>query len=170
MKREALFLNGVFQSVLDEILAVQSVLPEQILFLQPYKSHAIARLRDDPPSPADPMRLLISLTNDLPNVSYTAEIVGWDDKRRLPGTPRHRVLNRLICTLQPNEGGLYDLSQAKDGESVNLLHVWRLRRLANPFSVGQLVKIADSEPLSEDRTRSGGWSYVKTDNLAVLLV
>jgi hypothetical protein len=30
MKSEALFLNGVYHSVLDEILAVQTVLPEQI--------------------------------------------------------------------------------------------------------------------------------------------
>src|SRR3954453_23746534 len=99
MKSDALSLNGVYQSVLHEILAVQAVLPEQIMFLQPYKSTAIARLRDDPPSVHDPMQLLLSLTNDLPTVRYAAEIVGWDDKRLLPGTPRHRVLNRLICTL-----------------------------------------------------------------------
>jgi hypothetical protein len=168
MKGEALFLNGVYQSVLDEILAVQSVLPEQIMFLQPYKSQAIVRLRDVPPSVDDPMRLLISLTSDLPTVRYAAEIVGWDDKRRLPGTPRHRVLNRLICTLQPNEGGLYNLSTAEDGESVNLLHVRRLRPLRAPFSVTQLTK-TEGGPVSDQRTTSGGWAYIQTAGLPELL-
>jgi hypothetical protein len=168
MKTDALFLNGVYEAVLEEILAVQSVLPDQIMFLQPYKSHAIVRLRDDPPSVDDPMRLLISLTTDLPTVRYTAEIVGWDDKRRLPGTPRHRVLNRLICTLQPNEGGLYNLSQATDGESVNLLHIRRLRALASPFSVSRLCK-TDGEAVSDQRATAGGWAYIQTTGLAELL-
>jgi len=168
MKGEALFLNGVYESVLDEILAVQAVLPEQIMFLQPYKSQAIVRLRDHPPTVDDPMRLLISLTTDLPTVLYTAEIVGWNDKRRLPGTPQHRVLNRLICTLQPNEGGLYNLSTAEDGESVNLLHVRRLRKLSTPFSVSRLAK-TEGGPVSDHRTTSGGWAYVQTAGLAELL-
>lgn len=168
MKGEALFLNGVYKSVLDEILAVQSVLMEQIMFLQPYNSKAIARLRDGTPSVDDPMQLLISLTSDLPNVRYTAEIVGWDDKRRLPGTPRHRVLNRLICTLQPNEGGLYNLSTTEDGESVNLLHIRRLRELRTPFSVSQLVK-TDGDSVSDQRATSGGWAYIRTTGLPELL-
>lgn len=168
MKGEALFLNGVYQSVLDEILAVQSVLPEQIMFLQPYKSVAIVRLRDDRPSVDDPMRLLISLTSDLPTVRYTAEIVGWDDKRQLRGTPRHRVLTRLICTLQPNEDGLYNLSQAEDGESVNLLHVRRLRPVSSPFSVSRLTK-TEGGAVSDQRATSGGWAYVQTAGLAELL-
>ena len=168
MKGEALFLNGVYQSVLDEILAVQSVLPEQIMFLQPYKSVAIVRLRDDRPSVDDPMRLLISLTNDLPTVRYTAEIVGWDDKRQLRGTPRHRVLTRLICTLQPNEDGLYNLSQAEDGESVNLLHIRRLRAVGTAFSVSRLTK-TEGGPVSDQRATSGGWAYVQTAALSELL-
>jgi hypothetical protein len=168
MKSEALFLNGVYQSVLDEILAVQSVLPEQIMFLQPHKSQAMVRLRDDPPSVDDPMRLLISLTIDLPTVCYTAEIVGWDDKRRLRGTPRHPVLTRLICTLQPKEDGLFNLSQAEDGESVNLLHVRRLRKVTRPFSVSRLTK-SEGGPVSDQRTTAGGWAYVQTAELAELL-
>jgi hypothetical protein len=36
LKPIALFMNGVFESVLEEILQIQSVLPEQIMFLQPY--------------------------------------------------------------------------------------------------------------------------------------
>jgi hypothetical protein len=167
MKAEALFLNGVYESVLEEILAIQSVLPEQIMFLQPYKSVAIIRLRDDRPSVDDPMQLLVSLTTSLATVSFSGEIVGWDDKRQLPGSARHRVLNRLICTLQPNEGGLYNLSQAQDGESVNLLHVRRLR-LAKPFSVSRLTK-SDGEPESDHRTTAGGWAYIRMGSLPELL-
>lgn len=59
MREEALFLNGVYEDVLREILLIQKELPEQILFLQPYSSNTITRLRDDPPSVESPMRLLI---------------------------------------------------------------------------------------------------------------
>jgi hypothetical protein len=37
----ALFLNGVYEGVLEEILQVQAHLPEQIMFLQPHKGEAI---------------------------------------------------------------------------------------------------------------------------------
>jgi hypothetical protein len=67
------------------------------------------------------------------------------------------------------EARLYDASQAEGGKSVNLLHIRRLRPLAGPFSVGMLVKIADNEPVSEERTRAGGWAYVKAENLTGLL-
>jgi hypothetical protein len=168
MKAEALFLNGVYESVLGEILQVQGTLPEQIMFLQPYRNEAIAKLRDDPPAVEDPMRLLMSVTSDLPTVQYVAEIVGWDDKRHL-GEQKRAVLNRLIWTLQPNEGGLYDAARGQGGESVNLLHVRRVRKLATPFSVARLVNASDGEFVSDRRTTAGGWVYVKTDNLAELI-
>lgn len=168
MKAEALFINGVYETVLQEILQIQAVLPEQILFLQPYSSRAITGLRDDPPSVESPVQLLMSLTDDLATIHYTAEIVGWDDKRALSAEKR-KVLNRLICTLQPNEGGLYDASRAEEGESVNLLHVRRLRQLSKPFCVHQLVKAVDNEPVSDKRKTAGGWAYIKTDNLADLM-
>jgi hypothetical protein len=168
MRLEALFLNGVYEDVLKEILQIQAVLSEQIMFLQPYKSEAIVRLRDEPPSVDNPVRLLMSLTRDLATIHYTAEIVGWDDKRVLSEQKR-RVLNRLIHTLQPNEGGLYDASRAEGGESVNLLHVRRLRPLSKPFSVSQLLKSGDNEPVSDKRTTAGGWAYVKTENLVGLI-
>ena len=169
MKNTGLFLNGVYESVLVEILAVQTALPEQIMFLQPYKSKAIAQLRDDPPSVDDPMYLVISKTKDLPTIHYTAEIVGWDYKRQLPGTERHRVLNRLICTLQPNEGGLYNLSQSESGDaSVNLLHIRRLRKISKPFPVSQLTK-SEGGSVSDQRATSGGWAYIQTAGLGELL-
>lgn len=160
MKTQALFINGVYESVLQEILAIQSELPEQILFLQPYKNATMRALRDDPPSVEDPMRLYVSLTDDLPTVRYSAEIVGWNDKRQLSISQR-AVLNRIIAALQPGETGLYDAATGQDPESINLLFIRRLEPLNTPFPVGDLIKISDDEPLSDNRTRAGGWSYVK---------
>jgi len=119
MRSEALFINGVYEDVLQDILEIQSVLPEQILFLQPYSGRAMVRLRDDPPTIESPMRLFLSTTADLATVSYRAEIVGWDDKRKLLDRKRH-ILNGIIRCLQPNEGGVFDASRTDEGESVNL--------------------------------------------------
>lgn len=160
MKQEALFINGVYEEVLREILSIQGELPEQILFLQPFSSGAISRLRDEPPTVDDPMQLFISVTTDLPAARYSAEIVGWDDKRQLSDT-RRRVLSRLIWTLQHNEGGLYDATKVEGAQSVNLLHVRRLRELKPPFPVSQLIKTSDRQPVSEGRTTAGGWAYVQ---------
>ena len=162
MKSEALFINGVFESVLQEILRIQSVLPEQILYLQPHSGHTMIKLRTDPPTVDDPMQLFMSTTKDLVNVSYRAEIVGWNDKRILPEAER-RILNELIGLLQPGEGELYNLSKTEGG-SVNLLHIRRLQRIAEPFTVASLKKTGDGEPLSTARTTAGGWSYVEPQN------
>jgi hypothetical protein len=166
VRPEALFLNGVYESVLTEILEVQSEVPDHVMFLQPYSGSAIARLRDQPPSVDEPMRLLISTTDSLDRVSYTTEIVGWEDKLALSRRKR-RVLNRLIHTLQPREGGLYDKS-AK-GPSINLLYVRRMRRLKKPFSVSKLRNVFGGHSVSDARTTSGGWVYVQPDNLQRLL-
>lgn len=160
MKQEALFINGIYDQPLREILSIQTELPEQILFLQPYSSNAISRLRDDPPTIDDPMQLFISITNDLATVRYSAEIVGWDDKRNL-SEARRRVLSRLVWTLQPSESGLYDASRVEGARSVNLLHIRRLRELKQPFPVSELIKTSDQQPLSEARTTAGGWAYVQ---------
>jgi hypothetical protein len=50
MRGEGLFINGVYREVLEEILKVQSELPEHIMYLQPYSGGAITHLRDAPPS------------------------------------------------------------------------------------------------------------------------
>ena len=36
MHDDAIYVNGVFDSVLREIVAIQTAVPEQILFMQPY--------------------------------------------------------------------------------------------------------------------------------------
>lgn len=168
MTRHALFLNGVYESVLEEINSIQRDLPDQILFLQPYKGEAIAQLRDVHPTVEDPTLVLMSLTTDLSMVHYTAEVVGWDDKRRLAGS-RRDTINIIIGKLQPGEQGLHSASRSETGESVNLLHVRRLRRLENPFSVTRLTKASDGLPLSDKRTTAGGWAYVLREDLGELL-
>ncbi len=163
-KSHALFINGVFEAVLQEILQVQSVLPEQIMFLQPFKAQAMTALQNNPPTIDAPIDLYMSLTDDLANVHYQAEIVGWDDKR-IMSSSRKQVISRLIRALQPGEiqsngDVLYNASKAADGESVNLLHIRRLRHISPSFSVSLLQKMSDNQPLSTNRTQSGGWSYV----------
>lgn len=162
LKPVALFINGVFESVLEEILQVQSVLPEQIMFLQPYSGNVIKELRENPPSVESPMRLFVSTTDSLATICYQADIVGWEDKRVLPETKK-QVINRLIATLQPGDKELYDASKGGTGESVNLLYIRRLEKVSVPFSVAQLRKVSDGEPLSTARTTSGGWSYVELE-------
>ncbi len=159
MKPEALFINGVFESVLQEILRIQSVFPDQILYLQPHSSYIMNGLRDDTPTVAEPMQLYASVTTDLAQVHYQAKIVGWDDKRKIPEA-KHHILNEIITALQPDEGGLYNLSKTDNGESVNLLYIRRLHRITDPFSIAQLTKTSDGKPLSTARTTAGGWSYV----------
>ncbi len=93
MRHEALFINGVYRNVLEEILQIQEQLAEHIMYLQPYSGSVIKHLQDNPPSPDEPMLLLLSLTDDLPTVHFAAEIVGWEDKRQLSSAKRD-VLNR----------------------------------------------------------------------------
>jgi hypothetical protein len=159
MRSEAIFLNGVFGDVLENILSIQRHLPEQILYLQPYSRERIVHLADYPPTVDDPVRLLMSLTTDLSNVHYICEIVGWDDKREL-GRDRFLLLNRIICALQWTEGGVYLAAGEPKHECVNLLHVRRMRKLSKPFSVGELMLTSGGRPHSTDRTTAGGWSYV----------
>jgi hypothetical protein len=160
MRDEALFLNGVYEDVLADILEIQAYLPEQILYLQPHSGERIARLAEDPPSVADPVRLLCSITDDLARVHYVGEIVGWDDKRELASDwLKLRVLNRVIYVFQPTEDGVYMQTRPDGPDCVNLLYVRRLRKLSVPFSVDQLTNVNTGDPLSANRTRSGGWVY-----------
>ena len=106
------------------------------------------------------MRLFLSTTGNLPAVRYQGEIVGWDDKRSIAADKR-AVIESIIRVLQPGERELYDASAAPGGVSLNLLHVRRLQRLQQPFSVERLVKVRDGGRLSPNRSMSGGWSYVR---------
>lgn len=158
MRSEAIFLNGVWEDVLQDILKLQTYLPEHIMYLQPYSTVRIVHLAEDPPSVDDPVRLLMSVTNDLPHVHYMCEIVGWDDKYTLGGEKR-RWLNRIIYSFQWTEDGVF--SEAEIGTKCrNLLYVRRMIQLSTPFSVGELIKTTDDTPVATTRASVGGWTYV----------
>ena len=156
----ALFINGIYRSVLDEILSTQSQRPEMTLFLQPYGGGAIVRLRDNTPSPESPVTLYASTTDDLKTVSYAADIVGWENKLTMSESIRQEV-DAIIRRYQPGEDGLYDASATPGSPSLNLLYVRRMVKLEAPFSAAQLIKTSDGKPLSTNRSRSGGYSYVR---------
>ena len=159
MRDYALFLNGVFENVLQQILRIQMRLPDHVMYLQPYSGSRIVLLAEYPPSTADPVWLFLSTTEKLSEVAYTCEIVGWEDKRELK---EYRIaqLNRTLKEFQPTEDGIYGLDEPGKPDMVNLLHVRRMRKLATPFSVGELRNIKDQQPLSTNRSRAGGWAYV----------
>jgi len=168
MRDEAIFWNGVYESVLDNIYVIQKYLPEQILFLQPYSSERVVHLAENPPSVNDPVRLLMSLTADLPNVHFTCEIVGWDNKQLITGQ-KLEVLNKIIYSLQwPGEPGVYDSVDNSGVKPLNLLYVRRMKKLSSPFSVDKLKKSSTGESLSTDRATSGGWTYIKNPDDAWL--
>lgn len=155
MSLEGIFINGVYPVVLNDICSVQSFVPDQILYLQPYSGQRIVELSDNPPSTDSPVRLFLSLTDALPTVRFTCEVVGWNDKRELTGR-KLEIINTVIRALQPTEDGVEAAT-----ERVNLLFVRRMRELSKPFSVSELEKVSDNQPLSTNRQRSGGWSYVR---------
>lgn len=156
MRSEALYINGIFREVLDDIAEVHKTRPELQLYLQPYAESPMTHLRDAPPDKSDPARLYASTTDDLQHVSYTADIIRWEDKTTIPDRRRERILKR-IADYQPTEDGLYNVPE--DGISRNLLCVLRMRRLDKPFSVTKLIKTIDNEPLGV-RSTAGGWAYV----------
>lgn len=155
MRDEALFINSVQESVLQEIIDAQSHLPEQILFLQPHEGSRIKGLYEKPPTVDDPVRLYVSVGNNFSTVGCAAEIVGYDYKPDMPDQ-RRGVVMKIQAMLQPGEGNLVYQDAA-----VNLVHVRRMQRLAKPFSVELLKKVSDGEPLSPNRESPGGWSYVR---------
>jgi hypothetical protein len=165
MSLEGIFINGVFSTVITEILGVQKYVPEQVLYLQPYAGDRIVELYKHPPSVNSPVRLFLSVTDDLPTVRYTCEIVGWDDKRELVGQKRE-IIEAVIKIFQPGEEEVYP--ERHGVECVNLIHVWRMKQLSKPFSVAELIKISDGQPASTDRSRPGGWVYVKYPGMSWL--
>ena len=160
-----LYMNGVYRSVLEEILDVHRHLPDQILYMQPHGPGQITRLRDDPPTIDNPTKMWISTGDDLQHVGYVTEIVGWEDKIEM-SDERHELIQSIINLLQPKEGGLYDMVDDPAASSVNLLHVRRMFKFNEPFPVSRLVKISDGMPLATNRTRGGGHSYVRIGDSA----
>lgn len=162
MTDEALFLNGVYGGVLEGIIDAQKRAgADEVFYLQPFKSMAIAKFRKDPPTASSPTALYLSTTDSLSTVSYRAKVVGWKDKRRLHKSERDRI-DAEIRRWRYDKSGLYDFDPKEtEKRMVNLLCIQELVKLDSPFSVSCLIKTSDGKPLSANRTRSGGWSYVK---------
>ena len=159
MRDFALFLNGVYDNVLQQILRIQRRLRDHVMYLQPYSSSRIVLLAEHPPSTADPVQLFISTTEKLSEVAYTCEVVGWEDKREMKEF-RIAQLNRTLSEFQSADASIYGLNEPGKPDMVNLIHVRRMIKLATPFSVGELRNIKDDQPLSTNRSRAGGWAYV----------
>ena len=157
---EAIYVNGIFASVLKEILVSQERRPGETFFLQPYESRYYAELRKSPPSPEQPIRFYASTSDDLNNVHFVADLVGWEDKTAL-SAGRRREVEEFLARYQEDEGGLYVKGREdSSGEAVNLLSIRNLHELSAPFNISELIKESDSVPL-KPRTRSGGLSYVR---------
>ncbi len=158
---DALFLNGVYKSVLEEIFEAQGKDTSLVCYLQPYSTQTIKRLEKETPTPSNPLTMYISLTNSLGSISYAASIVGWEDKRDLfKNTERLERLKRHISEHQPKEVSIHQyLKKDKSKPYINLIAIKNLTRISIGFSVKNLIKTSDDEPLKV-RKRSGGWSPV----------
>ena len=154
----SLYINGVYEDVLEEIRKAQFSEPGLICYLQPYASETIVRLAESPPTAKDPVTLYISLTSSLPFVSYRAEIIGWENKHEID-PDRLAELNNHIKKYQPGEKEIYMVG-GNDKPSINLISVRHVERLENPIHVSSFVKLSNNQPIKA-RTTSGGWSYVK---------
>ena len=153
----ALYLNGVYESVLEEIRTAQDKNPNLTCYLQPYSPKSIAQLAKEPPTPTSPIPLYLSITTSLPLVSYRARIVGWELKSEI-ASGRLKLLNEHISTYQPGENEVY-MTTGDGNPCANLLAIADLQRLAVPVPVGTFRKLSDDTPL-KPRTRPGNWSYV----------
>lgn len=163
----ALFINGVYEGVFAEILQAGGTETLGEAFLQPYKGQAIRMLADRPPTSERPTRLYVSTTQNLSRVSYTAQIVRWEDKRQL-SKARRREVTALLTEYQSGEVNLFrGEAEGAGRQPVNLLTIRELVRLDPPISATRLRKCSDGLPLKR-RTRAGGWSEVYDDLAAEL--
>lgn len=153
---KALYINGVFEDVLEEILGSQEKHPDKIYYLQPYSESSIKQLKEAPPTEVSPLPLYISTTTQLNQICYSAVIVGWEDKNEIP-SERMAILNAHIKQFQPKEGEIY--LEARGKKCVNLISIKNLQKLSNQLSTSNLIKVSNGEPL-KPRSRAGGWSYV----------
>jgi 5-methylcytosine-specific restriction enzyme A len=158
-KPEALFINGIFESVLEEIIESQKKNKDESFFLQPYKAQPIKLLKKMAKNTNFSVPLYISTSNNINYICYYAEIIGWEDKRELSkDQKRLEELNEKIRKLQKNERRIY--MDAKGNECVNLITIRNLKKLENPLPIEILIKTSDGQPLKE-RSQGGGWSTVE---------
>ena len=156
--KTALFLNGVYESVIEDIIASQEARGGGTHYLQPYKGAIIQMLKKVPPAEDSPVALYVSTTKNLKNICYTAEIVDWKDKRELSETERNQVLEHLM-KYQPGEKPLFAAEKEVGEKAVNLFRLRHVRPCTTLLPTSILRKCSDGLPL-KPRTRAGGWSEV----------
>ena len=154
----ALFINGIFKGVLEEIIQAQHEHQGGEFFLQPYKGEVIRFLKKYQPTVDDPIRLYISTTENLSQICYTAEIVRWEDKRELLERRREEVAE-ILKRDQPGEADYFMEFDRSANKAVNLVTIRLLRQLDSMHPTSLLCKASDDLPLKK-RTRAGGWSEV----------
>lgn len=148
-----LYINGVYRGVFEEILKFQQQYPGKTFYLQPYSKKKIDRLIKFPPGDIHPWILFASVTDDLDNIYYTAEIQKWENKHLL-SPERKRYLTSEIERFQKGE-----LNHFNESENTNLISITNVAQLKEPMHVSRLIKTNDGK-LLKPRTRSGLWSYV----------
>jgi len=158
---QALFLNGVYKDVLEEIIVAQGKNEDLVCFLQPYKNQAIKLLKENDFAETAAIELYISITSSLNLISHVAEIVNWEDKNIVfKNKERLNILNKHILEHQPGEGEIYLFSdEEKTKGCTNLISIINLRKISNPFSTNNLIKVSDGTAY-KPRTQAGGWSPV----------
>jgi predicted HNH restriction endonuclease len=151
------FENGIYEDVLEEILKAQKNHSDKTFYIQPYSDRLISGLKKYLPSAGHKWRLYASITRDLTNAHYTAEIIDWEYKPDIK-VERLNLLNQYIQLHQPGEKSIYQ-TQLSGKLCANLISIKNLQKLENPIPVNRFYKISDGTPLKV-RTRSGNWSYV----------
>lgn len=156
--KTALFVNGVYESVLNEIMVSQQVRGGGISYLQPYKGVVIKMLKSAPPSTESPVALYLSATSNLNNICYVAEIVGWKDKRELTDDEKAQVTDHL-SHYQPSETAHFAGGVGAGQKAVNLLVLRNVTQCTTLLPSSFLRKKSDGHSL-KPRSRAGGWSEV----------
>jgi 5-methylcytosine-specific restriction endonuclease McrA len=155
---KSLFINGIFESVLLEILDAQIGLGGGEFFIHPHSGRMIVMLRANQPTPEKPIKLYLSTTKQLSQICYVAEIIRYEDKRILSDTRRAEVQKHLE-EFQPGEVSFFVGEEEGGDKAVNLITIRDLRKLETSYSTSLLRKVSDELPLKK-RTRAGSWSEV----------
>ena len=95
-----------------------------------------------------------STKEELAEVSYRADIVGWRDKTLMD--PDGEEFKRIDASIRKWKfiPGIFGV---EDG-LVNLIFLRNVVRLVPPFSVDKLIR--DRRPLSTNKQMAGDWAYV----------
>ncbi len=158
MRDTALYINGIFRDVFEDILTAQTNNPNRHYYLQPYAGYPISYLRDNPPAHNDWVSVYASVSDDLHKVHYAARLIRWEDKRTIPSEKRARILAELR-EYQPSECGMPDPGHVEGDTGINLLYVTRVQKIDRPFNVGELTLKSKNRPLLP-REVAGGLAYV----------